>query len=402
MKVEFYIFSLAFGSILMGACNQRSEQNNSQIKAEQQTILKQQGAFEPSENDLWMLIGSYTAAGVTEGIHKVRLNPETGLMQRENSFLSGNNPSYLAIHRNNKYVFAVNEIGSSDDLLHGRISSFLVDENRNLTRVNSQSAEGGAPCHVDFNRDQTYVFVANYGGGSVSSYAFNLEGKLSSAQSNLAYSGQGPHKNQNKPHAHFITQLKSQEIAVCDLGTDAIHLHELSGSRLQPTERKISLPPGSGPRHLVEHPTLPIIYVLNELSGTIISFEQNDTGEYEMKEELSTVPNDQIERIDCAAIKITSDGRFLYASNRGDVSNIAIYSVDVTGNLTTQGHRSAIGLTPRDFAISPDNSVLVVANQHSDNLVSFRINQQNGLLEQPAILDDLSSPVCVKFFHPDY
>ncbi|MEO6850107.1 MAG: beta-propeller fold lactonase family protein, partial [Mucilaginibacter sp.] len=99
-----------------------------------------------------------------------------------------------------------------------------------------------------------------------------------------------------------------------------------------------------------------------------------------------------------AAIHISPDGKFLYASNRHDASGLVIYAIDqVTGQLTLVGHQPTYGKDPRDFAIDPSGNYLLVANQGSNNILVFKIDKATGKLSLLRIKIDIGSPVCLKF-----
>ena len=93
---------------------------------------------------------------------------------------------------------------------------------------------------------------------------------------------------------------------------------------------------------------------------------------------------------------MTSDGKFLYASNRGH-NSIAIFSVDEKGKLTPIGHESVRGEWPRNFTLSPDDKFLLVANQRTDNIVVFEKDSATGLLTFTGNEIIISKPICLKF-----
>ncbi|MBN1414718.1 MAG: beta-propeller fold lactonase family protein, partial [Bacteroidales bacterium] len=100
----------------------------------------------------------------------------------------------------------------------------------------------------------------------------------------------------------------------------------------------------------------------------------------------------------CADIHITPSGKYLYASNRGSYNSIAMYTVDEkTGELTWIGSQHVKGKTPRSFIIDPTGQFLLVANQDTDNIVTFRINPESGMLMDTGIESNVPTPVCLKF-----
>ncbi len=136
--------------------------------------------------------------------------------------------------------------------------------------------------------------------------------------------------------------------------------------------------------------------MVNELNSTVTQIKKNDLGEFETVGSFSTLPNDFTEASYCADIHISSDGKFLYASNRGH-NSIVIYEVSTAdGSLKQIGHESVRGNWPRNFSFSPNEDYLLVANQHSKNIVSFKRNKVTGLLQY---VDEIAAPtpVCILF-----
>jgi 6-phosphogluconolactonase len=110
----------------------------------------------------------------------------------------------------------------------------------------------------------------------------------------------------------------------------------------------------------------------------------------------STLPDGFDGKNYCADIHVSSNGKFLYASNRGHHS-IAIFSISETGDLERIGIEPGRGDWPRNFILSPDNKFLLVANQNSSNITVFAVNQETGLLTFTGNQVTVSRPVALKF-----
>src|SRR5690606_25712561 len=92
-------------------------------------------------------------------------------------------------------------------------------------------------------------------------------------------------------------------------------------------------------------------------------------------------------------VAVTPSGRYLYATNRAGLeSTLGMYAIDDDGKLTNLGFEKTRGATPRHFAIHPSGELLLVGNQRSSNLATFRIGD-DGKLENLVI-----TPVGVKAF----
>jgi 6-phosphogluconolactonase len=190
-------------------------------------------------------------------------------------------------------------------------------------------------------------------------------------------------------------------VFIADLGIDQLVKYKLdlaNGKLIPVPEGNIKLKAGSGPRHFVFHPNGKFVYVVSELTATVTVFSYDaNTGASQELQTVSTLPDGYDGQKWSAAIRITADGRFVYASNRGHDS-IAMYAVNQqTGLLTALGYRATGGSIPRDFNIDPTGQWLLAANQATDSIVSFKIDQTSGLLEETGISAEVATPVSLAF-----
>jgi 6-phosphogluconolactonase len=126
-------------------------------------------------------------------------------------------------------------------------------------------------------------------------------------------------------------------------------------------------------------------------------FDVDDNQGLKLIQTLTTKEDAIIENNYCADIHLSSDGRFLYGSNRGE-NNIVSYRVGDDGLLTLAGHTTCGGDWPRNFVLDPSGKFLLVGNQKSNYISVFRINKKSGL---PSVALDsvrVKMPVCLKFF----
>jgi 6-phosphogluconolactonase len=152
---------------------------------------------------------------------------------------------------------------------------------------------------------------------------------------------------------------------------------------------------GSGPRHFEFHPNGKYAYLIEELTGTIAVYKHN-AGKLVFLQRISSHPQDYKGAFGSADIHVSPDGKFLYASNRGDANNIAIFSIAADGKLTTKGFQSTLGKKPRNFVIDPMGNYLLVANQDTNNIVVFKRDKKTGLLSETGHQIEVPNPVCLK------
>lgn len=344
-------------------------------------------------------IGTYTrdegwVHGKADGIYSFILddNGRVTAVEKEVSII---NPSYVSKSNNGKFLLAVSELGRPDED-HGFIKSFRIDDDR-LVEVSMQSTLGAGPCYVSTSSDDKLVFVANYGGGSVCSYTLDNEGILSLADSKK-FSGKGSHARQEAPHAHAIYPHPiNNQVFIPDLGNDKIWIMGYDGAgMLTPgSQPYLEVSSESGPRHIAISDDGMNLYVMNELSNKITHFMKNNEI-YLEGNSYPTLPDTYSENNTSADIHIHPSGKFLYSSNRGH-NSIAKYKIASDGTLTEYESFQCGGAVPRNFNISPDGNFLLVANQDSDNLVTFEVAEISGQLSKISVTDSIYTPVCIEW-----
>lgn len=352
----------------------------------------------------YLFVGTYTEGsfrnGASKGIYVYRFDAATGALTPVSS-IATDNPSYLALSRDGKFLYSVNE---TDGAKPGGVSAFSFDKSTGkLTFLNKQASGGDDPCYISVDRDRKWAIVANYGGGNYSALPIRPDGSLAPATETIQDHGTGPNKaRQEKAHVHStIFSPDERTLAVCDLGTDKISIRHFDPAAartpLTPAmDSVIDITPGSGPRHTAFYPGRPYLYVIEELSGTIDAFRFTG-GRYIHIQRLSALPEGFHGDIGSADIHIAPGGRYLYASNRGDANDIAIFSIDISsGKLTLKGFQSTEGKWPRNFLIDPTGRWLLAANQDGKNVVLFKRDAATGLLTVTNKRLELPAPVCLK------
>ena len=355
------------------------------------------------EGDL-LYVGTYTEGTRSKGIYLVRMDRSSGKLRRVGSVDAGANPSFLAVHPKGRVLYAVNEVEKHDGRGTGAVSAFAIAKDTGaLTRRNDQPSEGGAPCYVSVDRSGRVVFVANYVGGSVALLPIQTDGALAAATKVMQHTGSGPNaERQSSPHAHCIVSDHSNRfVLAADLGADRVFVYrlDLEGKSLRHVEGGDAVMRyGAGPRHIAFHPTLPLVFIANELDSTVATLRFDaERGTLSPLDTHSTLPAGWTGTNYPADIHVAPSGRTLYVSNRGH-NSIAVFSVaESTGALALHQVVSTDGDWPRNFSLHPTGRWLLVANQRSDSIVVFRRDQKSGRLTPTRQRIALPSPVCLRF-----
>jgi 6-phosphogluconolactonase len=351
-------------------------------------------------------IGTYTEApvGRAKGVYSFSLNPENGAVEQLALAAEAANPSYLALSPSKKHLYAVNETTGGD------VSAYALSDGQ-LRFINKQPSQGASPCHVALDKNATYTFVANYASGTLAVFPIKADGALGEASQVIQFDWKDRKAPpQEASHAHSFTFDASGEYGFsCDLGASRIMAYRFApdaaplqaprtppAAPLSPLQWHCSYA-GSGPRHMVFHPQGKAAYVVNELHSTIDTLTYFDAGRFDLRQKVSSLPRGvPVTGSSAAAIKLSPDARFLYASNRGHDS-IAVYRVNRYKALEPVDILPSCGKTPRDFAIDPSGNFLLVCNQDSDNLVVFRIDRDTGLFRRLGEYP-LPSGVCIVLY----
>jgi 6-phosphogluconolactonase len=347
----------------------------------------------------YLVVGTYTG-GKSEGIYVYKFNSEDG-SYKEVSHIKASNPSYIAISPDEKYVYAVNEDAKEGH--GGDITAYSFNkQNGTLTQLNQQPTGGDHPCYVDIDKTGKWVFAANYSSGSLSVYPVNADGSLGAVSTHITHSGSGAVKGrQDSPHVHctFISP-DNKWLYVPDLGIDKVMIYafNVKTGKLTPgTQPFAESQPGGGPRHITFHPNKKFAYVVEELSGQVLVYRYQK-GQLTLLQRTSTLPARQKGFAGSADIHVSADGKFLYASNRGDFNNIAIYKVDSKkGTLSILGFQSTLGNAPRNFNFDPSGNYLLAGSQNKDEIMVFSRDPQTGLLTDNGKRIEVGKPVCLKW-----
>ena len=342
-------------------------------------------------------IGTYTEKlpfvdGKAEGIYVYRLDADTGALHYLSTTVGPRNPSYLAIDPQQRFLYAVQETEFGDD---PRICAFAVIGD-GLRPLNSQSARGGLPCHIAVDATGRCVVSANYETGSILAYPIGEDGALAAAAAVVQHQGAGSdHPRQTGPHAHgVVLNADNDRLFVPDLGLDQVLIYRFdTAGILAPADPPhVKVHTGAGPRHFIFDPRQEYGFILGEMDATITVCVYRD-GMLNPVQCISTLPTDSTAGPSCAEIAMTADSRFVYASNRGHDSIARFVFAD--GALIALGHTSTQGQIPRDFAIDRTGDFLIVGNQDSDTVVSFRIDRETGDLQPTGHVASVPNPVCI-------
>jgi len=356
------------------------------------------GVFAPpahaAKGDYIAYVGTYTRPNKSKGIYAWKFTASTGKLTSIGLVGETTSPSFLAVHPNQKFLYAVNEVGNYEGKKAGSVSAFAMDtKTGQLKLLNTVSTKGADPCHLAIDPTGKWLYVANYTGGSTAEYPIKADGSLGEASNFVQHTGSSVNKQrQAGPHAHAtVFSPDGKTVYVNDLGLDQILPYSVGG--MKPGE-PVKVAPGSGPRHLAFTPNGKFAYVMTEMTASVVALKYN-AGKFE---ELQTIPAvDPTPGMSGAEIAVHPNGKFVYAAVRG-TNTITSYAIDpAKGTLTIVERTPSGGKTPRNFAIDPTGAFLLAAHQDSDNITVFKIDQKTGKLTPTGDTLEALNPVCILF-----
>jgi 6-phosphogluconolactonase len=358
-------------------------------------------AFEKAPAEERVVFISSFAAKDKGAIHAYLLDLDTGKLKAAARTTDVEHPFYLAVSPGQKFLYSIHakQFGS---VTPEQVAAYqIVGKTGELKLLNRQSARGSAACYLDVDATGKTVLIANYTTGSIAALPVKDDGSLGEATAFFQHQGSSVDPARQKgPHAHCIVVSPDNRFAfAADLGLDKVLAYRLDPAKAHLTPAKQPFgqtPPGAGPRHLTFHPNGKRMYVINELSNSITSFDYDaETGGLMARQTISTLPKDHTGKSYCADLKITPDGRFLYGTNRGHDS-IAMYRIGDDGHLTLLGIEPSRGKGPQHLAITPDGKLLLCANMPGNNVVVFRIDPKTGSLSPVGDPLVMQSPSCIR------
>ncbi|MCK7556071.1 lactonase family protein [Chitinophaga sedimenti] len=340
-----------------------------------------------------MLIGTYTS-GESKGIYVYKLNTTTGKAEPVSVAEGLKDPSFVTVAPNGKFVYAASESRNS-------VYALSFDKaSGKLQLLNEEKVGSGGPAHINMDKGGKFVFTGNYGGGSLSVLPVKADGHVGAPVQVIQMKGSGPDKaRQREPHVHQVTfSPDGKQVFAPDLGTDKIMMYDFNPAAKEPltpsAQPFAAIAPGGGPRHLVFHPNGKTAYIVHEMTGFVTAFTYADRKLTPIQTISTNTADYKGSNFGSADIHISPDGKYLYMTNRGDLNNIAIFKID-HGKLSLVGHESTQGKGPRNFMITPDGGLLLVANQQTNNIVVFRRDKHTGKLSDAGQTISVPAPVCV-------
>ncbi|MDO4670141.1 MAG: lactonase family protein [Aerococcus sp.] len=331
-------------------------------------------------------LGGYTRQ-TNKGLHTLTLD-DNGQVVKTEQIIEETNPTYFVVSKDEQHLYTLSEKEGKAGVAH------YAYQNGHFVEVGRVSFLTNNGCFISLDEDKQVLYTANYHEGKLAVIKIEANGELT-LMNITSHVGHGPHENQDGPHCHYLAPTPDHRyLLACDLGTDAVTTYELTADYNLSEVANYHTELGSGARHLAFHPTLPIVYLISELTYTIDVLSYQD-GQLERLNRVDTL--EHVEGFNSSsAIRVSSDGNFVYVSNRGD-NSLSVLKITQQGTeLTLIQTIASGGDFPRDFNFNHDESLLIVGHQKSEVVTFFQRDAKTGTLTALPQTAPVSEIVCVQ------
>lgn len=316
-----------------------------------------------------VLLSGYTKNG-GKGVYSADFNSDNGELTTPKTLVELNGPTYIDVTNDMKLI----ALAKKDDRGGIVVYDISGDEPKLLDEDYSEST---SPSYVKFDPSRNLIFSAYFHLSKVKIDHLTADGKIEH-YSEVKFEGHGPRVEQDQSKPHFSALTPDGKLIICDYGADRIYIYDIDNPKEPKLMNNYIAPSGYAPRHLVFHPTKPFVYVACELSSKVLVMQYDaETARLTLVDEAEAAKDEQ--KNTTAAIRISKDGKFLYASTRG-ADTITTFSVDPNGDRIKKLSSTATGNGPRDFDLDPSEKYVIAANQDSNDLSILKRNPNKGIL----------------------
>jgi 6-phosphogluconolactonase len=379
MKLFFYTVSISV--MLLSSCKNESDHD--------------------SASKYGFYVGTYTQKeghvdGKGEGVYEIVIDIDNDSMHVVRTIPDFVNPSFLALSNNQKHLYVVNELGPNSNNYTARLSHISIDSTGKHRKAQESGTYGNAACHVSLNASNNFIAVCNYLGGELAYGQIGNNGNVVGEIRHLVFDCKSANvSRQEASHLHMSAFTSDgTKLITVDLGCDSIRVFAIDYAKGTLNKKSaFGVKPGDGPRHFVLSNDEKILYVVNELTNSVSSYQFDAaSGAINYVTSASTLPKEYAEANFTADIHISKDNKILYVSNRGH-NSIAAFQLDGKGDMVLLDLTATGGKTPRNFTLTKDGKYLFVANQDSDSIVAFAIQKDGKLIKKGEYA--VKTPVCL-------
>lgn len=304
------------------------------------------------------------------GIHIYDVDMEKGRLS-EKGEVHITNSSYLTISHNNKYMYAITDLG---------VESYKIEKDGMLTLMNKASINGMRGCYLSTSYDDRFLFVAGYHDAKITVLSLKKDGQIGEITDEVFHAGIGSIIERSyRPHVSCVKMTRDDKyLCACDLGMDQVKIYSLNKEtgKLKMVDM-IHCSQDAAPRYIKFHKNGKFAYIIHELSCMVDVYSYNAEGKYPeftLIQSITTLNDYHTSGCMSCAMKFSFDHKLLICSNAGD-NSVGVFSIDEeTGMLEKILCLPVSGDYPKDIAILPDSKHLISLNHESDTMTFFNLD----------------------------
>ncbi len=308
------------------------------------------------------------------------------------------NPSFLALHPSQRFLYAVNEIDTYQGLPTGTVEAYGIDaHNGHLSLLNRQplSLSGVLPRHLAVSPDGRNLVVAVHGGGAYNLLPIREDGHLERVSGIVKETGSGPDaEHQDAAHPQtVIFDHTGRRLLSADLGNDTLNVLTLSDDGLTLAARS-QAEPGSGPRQIALHPSGRLLYVMNELDASLSCFGYDaENGALQRLHHAAIGPNSSQRGI--ASMAMHPSGDLLYTSySSSEASSIMAWRVNPASGALKPVQISMEQMSSAHITsmVAAHDSLLVLSHQ-AGGVLRLPVDAGSGRLSRAVQVARVKAPI---------
>ncbi len=340
-------------------------------------------------------VGSYTNYGNSKGITVFDVDEKNGKLLKR-SEISVNNCSYLCVSADKKYLYAVVDEG---------IASFSISPQGDLTPIGVATIRGMRGRFVCVDSKNRYVFVAGYHDGKVTVLRIDENGAAGEITDYFFEQGYGNVVEGNfRPHISCVCLTPDEKyLCVVSSGIDQVKVFRVdySTGSLEFVDI-IRCEIDSSPRHITFSPDGRHMYLMGEKKTYIVVYNYEDCGtrpEFTFKQLVSTIPHKSDEISVACVVKVSYDGKYVFASNAGSNTLVMFERHEDDGLLYQKFVLPISGEYPKDIELFPDENNIICVNNVSGSITSFRIHYDDKYIvmnDRPYVCDNPNCGVIIR------
>jgi 6-phosphogluconolactonase len=310
----------------------------------------------------------YVSVAAEKRIAVYTMDRATGALTHRGDAKLDGEPGAMTVDPGRRFLFAALRA-------EGKLAALRIDPATGLlTHVNTVPA-GPDPAHLSTDAAGRYLLAAYYVDAKVTVHEIGKDGALGEKPLQTVPTAEKAHAIVLDPSGRFAFVPHTGPDAIFQFAFDA-----KTGKLSANEPARLATPKGTGPRHLVFHPSRPVAYVSNEQGGSVTAYALDARGgTLKPVQTASTLPEGFQGNNACAEIRIHPSGKFLYVSNRGHDS-IAAFALDAEGKVSVLGQEPT-EKTPRSFDLDPSGKFLFAAGESSGKVVAYGVDGSGGRLK---------------------